>query len=105
MKKGISFTLVLIVSALVLLITATVLTVSSQGILGQFTDFLEGGSPTETDEIRSYCSERKIEACQNLEPDSREWAEEVTIEGRTCMEWAEEENIFGNQGAESIPPC
>ena len=105
MRKGVSFTLVIIVSALIMIVAATTLIISSQGILGQIGSFLEAGSPTQADEARSYCLERKIQACQSLEDGSQDWAEDVVYEGSSCSEWAEEENVFGPDGVESIPPC
>ena len=105
MRKGVSFTLVIIVSALIMIVAAATLIISSQGILGQIGSFLRAGSPSEADEARSYCLERKMQACQSLEDGSQEWAENLVFEGRSCRDWAEQENIFGSDGVESIPPC
>ena len=61
MRKGVSFTLVIIVSALIMIVAAATLIISSQGILGQIGSFLRAGSPSEADEARSYCLERKMQ--------------------------------------------
>lgn len=105
MRKGVSFTLVIIVSSLIMIIGAVTLLVSSQGIFDQIGVFLQEGSPSEPDDARSYCLERKLQACQSLEEGSQDWADNVVFEGRSCSDWAEQENIFGSDGVESIPPC
>lgn len=105
MRKGLSFTLTIVVIAVVLLISGFTLVSLGQVSFSQFGSLF--GSQSEeynADLLRQQCLSEKTRLCDSG-AEGTDWAEQALADGRTCQEWAQEENIFGAGGEESIPAC
>lgn len=71
-------------------------------------DILEGITRTQISEsqkqlVKNQCLAGKPEACEGST--GKAWATKVTYDGKTCMKWAEEQNVFGPGGKGAVPEC
>lgn len=110
-RKGISFTVTLIVVALVLLATGiTVITLGQNSISGFADIFTSNTDDSESDIARQQCNREKSRICSS-QPGKHwalsdgSWARDAAHNGRSCRDWAEEEQIYGLRGISSIPTC
>lgn len=109
-SKGLSFTLTIVVVAVVLLVAAFTVMGIGGGFISDFGGILSSGSPSDQDFLRQQCLDEKTRLCSDSDfvqqlDDEREWARNARAEGETCWTLAEDEQIFGPDGAEDIPPC
>ncbi|MDY6778529.1 MAG: hypothetical protein SVU32_07730 [Candidatus Nanohaloarchaea archaeon] len=119
--KGISMTLTLIVSALVILVAGLAVTGIGTGFLGDLTTILKSGQPSEKQQMRNDCLQRKANICSDTDQvldmymgdgtngdqysNAREWAKQVDIDAGNCWELAQSKGIFGSGGTDAIPKC
>ncbi len=105
MRKGMSFTLTMIIVAIVLLIAAVTITGIGSGFFSDFSGFLDAGAPEDTELIRQNCLDKKVTVCAQETITGTDWASQVTVQDRSCREWADQEDVFGPDGTADIPPC
>lgn len=111
-RKGISFTLTIVVSMMVVLLTAVSVIMIQQNYLGDTEDRIQKGTQKryegiELSQLRSRCEVQKNSFCQieTSAPecpsglsDSQKWACNLKVEGEWCY-------IFWEEEYNSIPEC
>lgn len=108
-RKGISFTLTLLVVGLVLLATAMALIVLGTDVTQRIGDIVGQGSSDQSDLAKNHCDRQRDTICADADLEQWEedeildrWADQATYEDRTCRQWQIDELIYGTTG---VPPC
>lgn len=111
MRKGMSFTLTLLIVALVLLAVGITIITLGQNSIGSVGDIFRSNTDnSEVDLARQNCNQERQRICRQRSLElwlhgGISWAQQASHEGRSCYAWAEEEQIFGVGGTSRIPSC
>lgn len=111
MRKGMSFTLTLLIVALVLLAVGITIITLGQNSISSVGDIFRGNTEdSEGDIARQNCNQERQRICRQRTTElwlhgGLTWATQASHNGRSCYEWADQEQIFGLGGTDRIPSC
>lgn len=111
MRKGMSFTLTLLIVAMVLLAVGITIITLGQNSIGSVGDIFRGSTgDSEVDIARQNCNQERQRICRQRTLElwinqEATWAEQAVHEGKSCSDWAEQDLIYGGGGTDAIPDC